>query len=509
MGRAGKWLRSFLPGRRGGRDKAADPADLPLALPGTAVTTPASTPGAKEKRRWSFRRPALAASPAKDAQAGRHLALAPYVGSSLEPRALDPDQHAVAVAIATAAAAEAASAAKHAAAAAVRLSASKRTAAVVGIDEAAAIKIQAVFRSYLARKALCALRGLVKLQALVRGHLVRRQASHTLRCMQALVAAQNRARAARLRMLDDGDGDDGNKPPSAARTPARTTPATRRSSPHHPRFRHHQDAEENVKIVEVDTGAGFGGGDVHGGTPRTASSRRSSCYATPLCRTPSKSELYHQYQKVSPTPSALTDASASGARSYSGRYDDFSFATARASPFRHAPPPPPSRHHHHHHHHHGDDDDTSDDKHADHPLLAVPSYMANTESSRAKARSQSAPRQRLSVSSATGAGGEANYAWERQASGGRRRASLESHQGQAATPGARGAAATRYGQPVRVQRCPSQASAPGGACPWGARLDRWSASAHDSECGSTSTVMTAATTTYCWSLATDNAAGIA
>jgi hypothetical protein len=79
-----------------------------------------------------------------------------------------------------------------------------------------------------ARKALCALRGLVKLQALVRGHLVRRQASNTLRCMQALVAAQNRARTARLRLLDD------EKP---IRTP-RMTPTRR--SPHHPRLRQHQ-----------------------------------------------------------------------------------------------------------------------------------------------------------------------------------------------------------------------------------------------------------------------------
>lgn len=48
-----------------------------------------------------------------------------------------------------------------------------------------------------ARKALKALKGLVKLQALFRGYLVRKQATETLHGMQSLIRAQATVRAQR------------------------------------------------------------------------------------------------------------------------------------------------------------------------------------------------------------------------------------------------------------------------------------------------------------------------
>ncbi|XP_027356136.1 protein IQ-DOMAIN 14-like isoform X2 [Abrus precatorius] len=69
-------------------------------------------------------------------------------------------------------------------------------------ESASAIKIQTAFRGYLARKALRALKGIVKLQAIIRGRAVRRQAMSTLKCLQSIVSIQSQVCAKRLQMVE-------------------------------------------------------------------------------------------------------------------------------------------------------------------------------------------------------------------------------------------------------------------------------------------------------------------
>lgn len=69
-----------------------------------------------------------------------------------------------------------------------------------------------LMRTLQARKALRALKGIVKLQAIIRGRAVRRQAMTTLKCLQSIINIQSHACARRLQTIEDAYyGDEHNE----------------------------------------------------------------------------------------------------------------------------------------------------------------------------------------------------------------------------------------------------------------------------------------------------------
>ncbi|CAK8570694.1 unnamed protein product [Lathyrus sativus] len=434
MGKTSKWFRNLLKGKKD-REKEKEDYRNGTENPTTPIS---ATP--KEKRRWSFRR----SSASKEV----HVAESSVASSVPLQTVMDSQsyqrKHVMEVAAADGV---------------IFLNSCSNGGTRRSIEVASAIKIQSVFRSYLARKALCALRGIVKLQALVRGHLVRKQATETLRCMQALVLVQARACAQRARMLSEDK--------------ANQKHATYRKAAEDRLFMHmynemERGLEENIKTVEMDVCESKGNLRNRNNTTNHEhhgfSEHRLSAYYSPN-GSYSKKESY----KVSPTPSARTDSSP---KACSGYFEDGSFSTAQNSPYYYSAV---SR---------ADDSKLpfsftrqsyEESMFNEYPLF--PNYMANTESSRAKVRSQSAPKQRPDSS-------------ERQPS--RRRASVEGR---------------NVPRPVRMLRSSSHvgATAQNYQYPWSIKLDRSSASLDDNECESTSTVLT--NSNYCRSLVSYNPHG--
>ncbi|GAA0164813.1 hypothetical protein LIER_20361 [Lithospermum erythrorhizon] len=71
------------------------------------------------------------------------------------------------------------------------------------LDESVVIVIQSAVRAFLAQKVLLENKNIIKLQAAVRGHLERRHAVGTLRCVQAIIKMQVLVRARQARMLPE------------------------------------------------------------------------------------------------------------------------------------------------------------------------------------------------------------------------------------------------------------------------------------------------------------------
>ncbi|XP_009777115.1 protein IQ-DOMAIN 3-like [Nicotiana tabacum] len=111
-------------------------------------------------------------------------------------------KHAYSVAASTSAAAEASAAANQVAVEVVPLTKVTKFAGK-SKEEVATIRIQTAFRGYLARRALRALRGLVRLKSLADGPTAERQTAHTLKCMQMLSRVQSQISSRRIRMLEE------------------------------------------------------------------------------------------------------------------------------------------------------------------------------------------------------------------------------------------------------------------------------------------------------------------
>ncbi|KAF9685238.1 hypothetical protein SADUNF_Sadunf03G0034000 [Salix dunnii] len=357
MGRATRWVKGLL-GMKKDRDKERDD-----------VATLISS-DKKEKKRWSFSKSGKGDAPVT---LSGNMKDAAWLRSYLSETERQQNKHAIAVAAATAAAADAAVAAAQTAVAVVRFTSHGRgTMFDGGKEKWAAVKIQTVFRGYLARKARRALKGLVKLQAVARGYIVRKQATETLHGMQALVRAQNSVRSQHARRWLNKDNRFSEHRPRKSLEKFDDM----RCEFHSKRLSTSYDMtafDESPKIVEIDT-------------YKSRSRSRRINVALSECG----EEL--PYQAIStplpcPTPARISIPECINYQDFEGYVtgEEFKFSTACSTPrfansARCITPATPAK-------------SICGDAYFK-PYMTLPNYMANTQSFKAKLRSHSAPKQR-------------------------------------------------------------------------------------------------------------------
>ncbi|PWA96299.1 hypothetical protein CTI12_AA039980 [Artemisia annua] len=219
----------------------------------------------------------------------------------------------------------------------------------------AAITIQTMFRGYLARKALKALKSLVKLQASIRGYLVRKGATETLQGMEAMLKVRSRACSQRSRLQDD-------KYHSRRSIRRVSESRSRRMS----------------SSFQIPNDARLNFGEVSPQRPKSKLTRNNTwaLAADSKARTPSPF-LSHSHRYSLPNisirhefESRISTSHNTPRFAYSSRPNDYESIYKQV---------------------------TRGDSFTSHP-----GYMANTESFRAKVRSQSAPKQRVGFNKRVG-----------------------------------------------------------------------------------------------------------
>ncbi|XP_051123590.1 protein IQ-DOMAIN 19-like isoform X2 [Andrographis paniculata] len=301
MGKAGKWIRNFLMGKREDTSKKT----------GHSVS---STDARKVRRGWSLKR---SSSTARRSSASFDWLPTLNQGDNTKIQGMESALNA----------------------------------------HDAATKIQAIYRSYLAKRALRALKGLVKLQALARGYLVRKQMNTVVRSVHAVMKIQVRARIHRIQMAEE----------------PQVIERQRKS---------YRESSANENTADSKSFRVIGGLRSRSTRAECIPSQGDEC--SWKIDSPASQKDSKLHSLASPSTVSFTDSTST---TYDGTQEEFSLKKARQNSGRYFYCP--------------------ENKHSiirlpthcpDYNIPRssnfTPNYMNNTESSKAKARSHSEPRQR-------------------------------------------------------------------------------------------------------------------